>query len=56
MNELNNIDISITSRQSNELHQIIFYGDCKFKDNVNKFILIATIVIEIDLIIDLISR
>ena len=43
MNELNDIDNSITSRQPNELLQIILYGDCKFKDNVNKRILIATI-------------
>ena len=43
MNELNDIDNSITSRQSNELRRIILYGDCKFKDNVNKRILIATI-------------
>ena len=43
MNELNDIDNSITSRQPNELLQIILYGDWKFKDNVNKRILIATI-------------
>ena len=43
MNELNDIDNSITSRQPNELLRIILYGDCKFKDNVNKRILIATI-------------
>ena len=43
MNELNNIDNSITSRQPNELLRIILYGDCKFKDNVNKQILIETI-------------
>ena len=43
MNELNNIDNSITIRQTNELLRIILYGDCKFKDNVNKRILIATI-------------
>ena len=43
MNELNDIDNSITSRQSNELLRIILYGDRKFKDNVNKRILIATI-------------
>ena len=29
MNELNDIDNSITSRQPNELLQIIPYGDCK---------------------------
>ena len=44
MNELNDIDNSITSRQSSELLRIILYGDdCKFKDNANKRILIATI-------------
>ena len=35
-NELNDIDNSITSRQPNELLRIILYGDCKFKNNVNK--------------------
>ena len=43
MNELNDIDNSITSRQPNELLRIILYGGCKFKDNVNERILIATI-------------
>ena len=43
MNELNNIDNYITSRQTNELLRIILYGDCKFKDDVNKQILVATI-------------
>ena len=43
MNELNDIDNSITLRQANELLRIILYGDCNFKDNVNKRILIATI-------------
>ena len=43
MNELNDNDNSITSRQPNELLRIILYGDCKGKDNVNKIILIATI-------------
>ena len=43
MNELNNIDNSIASRQTYELLQIILCGDCKFKDNVNKQILIETI-------------
>ena len=43
MNELNDTDNSITSTQPNELLQVILYGDCKFKDNVNKRILIATI-------------
>ena len=43
VNELNDIDNSITSRQTNELLRIILYSDCKFKDDVNKQILIATI-------------
>ena len=43
MNELNDINDSITSKQPNKLLRIILYGDCKFKDNVNKRILIATI-------------
>ena len=43
MKELYRIDNSITSKQPNELLRIILYGDCKFKDNVNKQILIATI-------------
>ena len=43
MKELYRIDNSITSRQPNELLRIILYGDCKFKHNVNKRILIATI-------------
>ena len=43
MNELSDIDNSITSRKPNELLRIILYSDCKFKDNVNKQILIATI-------------
>ena len=43
MNELNDIDYSIASRQPNELLWIILYGDCKFKDNINKRILIAII-------------
>ena len=43
MNELSDIDNSITSRQPNEILRIILYGDCKFKDNVNRRILIATI-------------
>ena len=43
VNELNDIDNSITSREPNELLRIILYGDCKFKDNVNKRILIKTI-------------
>ena len=33
MNELSNIDNSITSRQPNELLRIIPYGHNKFKDN-----------------------
>ena len=36
MNELNDIDNSITSRQPNELLRVTLYGDCKFEDNVNK--------------------
>ena len=43
MTELNNIDNSNTSTQPNELLRIILYHDCKFKDNVNKRILTATI-------------
>ena len=43
MNELNDIDNSITSREPNELLRIIFNGDYNFKDNVNKQIVIATI-------------
>ena len=43
MNELNDIDNSTTSRQPTELFRIILNGDCKFKDNVNKRILTATI-------------
>ena len=43
MNELNDIDHSVTSRQPNELLRVVLYDDCKFKGNVNKRILIATI-------------
>ena len=43
MNELNDLDNSITSRQPNELLRIILYGDLKFKDNANKCILTAAI-------------
>ena len=43
MNELNDIDNSVTSRQPIELLRINLYNDCKFKDNFNKRILIATI-------------
>ena len=43
MNDLNDIDNSITSRQPSKLLRIILYSDCKFKDNVNKQILITTI-------------
>lgn len=43
MNELNDFDNTITSRQPDELLRIIIYGDCKFKDNVNKWVLIASI-------------
>ena len=43
MNELSDLDNSISSRQPNELIRIILYGDCNFKDNVNKRILSTTI-------------
>ena len=43
MNELNDIDNAITSRQANALLRKILNRDCKFKDKVNKRILIATI-------------
>ena len=43
MNELNDIDNVITSRQANALLRKILNRDCKFKDKVNKRILIATI-------------
>ena len=43
MNELDNIDNSITSRQPTEILRIILYGDCKFKDDVDKRVLMATI-------------
>ena len=43
MNELNDMDNSVTSTQPHELLRIILYGDYNFKDNVNKQILIATI-------------
>ena len=36
MNELNDIDNSIISRQPNELLRIIVYSDCEFKANFNK--------------------
>ena len=42
MNELNHIEYSFTLGQPNALLRIIHQGDCKFKDNVNKQILIAT--------------
>ena len=41
MNELNDIDYSITLRQSNALLRIILYNDCKFKDKFKKLILIV---------------
>ena len=47
MNELNNIGNYITkgnyitSKQPNELLRIILYGNWKFKDNVNKLIMIV---------------
>ena len=43
MNELNDIDTSITSKQPNKLLRITLYGDCKFIDNVKKSTLLATI-------------
>ena len=43
MKELDYIDNSITSRQPTEILRIILYGDCNFKDDVNKRILMATI-------------
>ena len=43
MNELNDLDNSITSRQPNKLLRIILCGDLKFKDNANKWILTAAI-------------
>ena len=43
MNELNDMDNCITSKQANELLRIILYNDCKFKYNFNKRILIAAI-------------
>ena len=43
MNELNDIDNFVNSRQPNELLRIILYGDRKFQDNANKRILIAAI-------------
>ena len=43
MNKLNDIDDSIISRQRNELLRIILDDGFKFKDNVNKWTLIATI-------------
>ena len=43
MNELNKFDNPITLRQPNELLRINLSDDCKFKDNVNKQILITTI-------------
>ena len=43
MNELYDLDNSISSRQPNEVLRIILYGDCNFKDNVNKRIWSTTI-------------
>ena len=43
MNELNDLDNSITSRQPNELLRIILCGGLKFKDNANKCIFTAAI-------------
>ena len=42
MNELNNIDNFITSRQPDEILRILLQDNCNFKDNVNKQILTAT--------------
>ena len=41
MNELNDIDYSITLKQPNALLRIILYNDCKFKDKFKKLILIV---------------
>ena len=38
MNELNDIDISITSRQPNELLRIILYGDCRFNPSMHNVV------------------
>ena len=43
MNELYDLDNFISSRQPNEVLRIILYGDCNFKDNVNKRIWSTTI-------------
>ena len=43
MDELSDIDLSITSRKPNTLLRKILYSDCKFKDNANKRVLIGTI-------------
>ena len=43
MNELDNIDNSITSMESNDLLLIILYGDKKFDKVTNSRILNATI-------------
>ena len=43
MNELEEINNSMTSKQPTELFRIIFYGDCTFKNDINKRILIATV-------------
>ena len=43
MDKLDEINDSITSRQTTELLWIILYGDCKFKDDINKRILTAFI-------------
>lgn len=43
MNELNDIENVITSRQPNELLPIMLHADSKFQDNVSKLILMETI-------------
>ena len=43
MNELIDNENSVISRLPNELLWIILFGCCKFKENVNKQIWIATI-------------
>lgn len=42
MNEFDEINSFITSRQPTELLQIILYGDFKFKEDIKEIILIAT--------------
>lgn len=42
MNEFDEINSFITSRQPTELLQIILYGDFKFKEDIKEIILTAT--------------